>query len=191
MLLVGFLVVALLLVPVFRGRLSALAEFGVERSWLLAAVLAIQVVIVSVLPGTSGWILPAGHILSYALLMWFLIVNREVAGLWLISLGAAMNAVAITANGGVMPAHPAALKMAGRMLEAGAFENSNVLVDPQLLFLGDVFVWPAPLPLHNVFSPGDVCIVAGTFVLVHFICGSRLAPGARTDVPRLLPIKPL
>jgi Family of unknown function (DUF5317) len=100
MLLVAFLVVALLLVPVFGGRLSALAEFRVERAWLLAAVLAIQVVIVSVLPGTSGWILPAGHILSYALLMWFLIVNREVAGLWLISLGAAMNAVAITANGG-------------------------------------------------------------------------------------------
>ena len=33
--------------------------------------------------------------------------------------------------------------------------------DPKLLFLGDVLYLPSSWPVHNVFSVGDVLIVAG------------------------------
>ena len=42
-----------------------------------------------------------------------------------------------------------------------AFANSAVVDHPTLPWLGDVFAWPAPLPLANTFSVGDVLIVLG------------------------------
>jgi MFS family permease len=46
----------------------------------------------------------------------------------------------------------------------------------RLPFLGDVFAVPRPLPFHNVFSVGDVCIAIGAAVIVHRACRSRLVP---------------
>jgi MFS family permease len=53
--------------------------------------------------------------------------------------------------------------------------NSGAVADPKLWFLGDVFALPAGFPMANVFSVGDVLIVVGAFILVHCVCGSRLA----------------
>jgi hypothetical protein len=55
--------------------------------------------------------------------------------------------------------------------------------DPHLLFLGDVFAVPASWPVTNVYSVGDVLIVAGAFVLLHVACGSRIAPVVRRLAP--------
>jgi len=33
-----------------------------------------------------------------------------------------------------------------------------------LPWLGDIFAWPAPMPLANTFSVGDILIVLGVFV---------------------------
>jgi hypothetical protein len=93
----------------------------------------------------------------------------------LTALGAALNLLAITANGGVMPASPAALARAGLADDPG-FQNSTVLADPRLAFLGDVFAVPASWPLSNVFSIGDVLIAAGLAWGLHRVCGSRLVP---------------
>jgi hypothetical protein len=38
--------------------------------------------------------------------------------------------------------------------------------EANLWFLGDVFVVPRPFPLPSIFSPGDVLIAAGAFVLL-------------------------
>lgn len=58
-----------------------------------------------------------------------------------------------------------------------------MLEDPWLPWLGDVLWVPAGLPLANVFSLGDVLIVAGLGWLVHRTCGSRLPfRGADGDV---------
>ena len=48
--------------------------------------------------------------------------------------------------------------------------------DPRLLFLGDIFATPSSWPLYNVYSVGDVLIVAGVLVLLHGVGGSRLVP---------------
>ena len=106
----------------------------------------------------------------------FLLANRRVPGMALVALGAALNLLAITANGGVMPASAEALAAAGLPVAEPGFENSAALADPRLAFLGDVFAIPASWPLSNVFSVGDVCIGAGLAWGLHRVCGSRLVP---------------
>ena len=57
----------------------------------------------------------------------------------------------------------------------GDFINSTAVPDAHLQFLGDVFATPSWLPVHNVFSIGDLLIVLGALLAFHTICGSRLA----------------
>ena len=74
-----------------------------------------------------------------------------------------------------MPARPAAMAVAGIPQVPGEFVNSGAVADPKLWFFGDVFAVPHGLPLANVFSIGDLLLIAGAFVLVHRCSGSRLA----------------
>jgi Family of unknown function (DUF5317) len=191
MLLVAAFVLVLLSVPLSGGRLSALAGLELSAVWLLPVALAIQVLIISVFPQNDGWVLSTAHIFSYAIILTFLVANRAHAGLRFVGLGVAMNAAAIAANGGVMPASDFALNLAGRSGATGEFMNSAFVGDANLAFLGDIFAWPDPLPLHNVFSPGDVCILVGAAILLHQVCGSRLFNSRKERRRRLLPIKPL
>lgn len=89
----------------------------------------------------------------------------------------------IALNGGTLPASPSALCTAGGDLDSSEFLNSGVLTDPHLPWLGDVFAIPEGWPLANVFSIGDVLVLAGVGWAAHRICGSRLAPrwSARPD----------
>lgn len=64
------------------------------------------------------------------------------------------------------------------------FTNSALVTDANLWFLGDVFGVPAWVPAANVFSVGDLLLVAGAWVLAHRICESRLLP-SRRPVPAL------
>ena len=73
-----------------------------------------------------------------------------------------------------MPARAGALAAAGKHVRPDQFDNSTVVAGAKVAFLGDVFVWPAPLPLANVFSIGDVMLTAGVGVVLHGACGSRL-----------------
>jgi hypothetical protein len=179
LLLVVCFAVAVLTVPLAGGRLSQLASLSVARAWALGAALAIQVVIISVIPEGGPSLHAVAHVVSYGFVLAFLVANRGVPGLWLVAIGAGMNLAAIAANGGVMPASPAALARAGQTVEGERFANSTAVPDPMLPFLGDIFAVPQPLPFANVFSAGDVCIVLGAALVVHRVCDSRLALGAR------------
>ena len=190
MLLVVAFLLALVTVPLAGGRLSALADLPIAHGWLLLAALAVQIGVVSLWPDADPQVLAVGHVASYAFIVLFLVANRDMPGLWLVSLGTGMNLTAIVANGGVMPATRAALEAAGRLPAAGRFANSTLVRAPQLKFLGDVFAWPDPLPLANVFSAGDICIAIGAVMVVHQMCGSRLAPSSRRRASRR-PLEPL
>ncbi len=120
----------------------------------------------------------AVHVASYAVLGTFLWLNRHLPGMALLAAGFACNAVAIVANGGLMPASEEALRAAGRwalMQEAGLAHNNSTVIGPQtkLWFLGDVFALPQGLPLANVFSVGDVLLALGALALVPPLMGAR------------------
>jgi hypothetical protein len=161
-------------VPLAGGRLGALASVRIARVWTLTVALAIQALIMWLMPDGAPALHGLAHVVSYGFIVAFLVANRRIPGLWLVALGTALNVAAITANGGVMPAAPGAVEAAGRAHEAGAFANSAVVVEPKLSWLGDVFAVPGPLPLANVFSVGDVAIVVGAALALHALCGSRL-----------------
>ena len=112
----------------------------------------------------------AVHIATYVLIGVFLWSNRRLPGVKIIGLGAFLNALVITLNGGQMAASRTAERLAGLHLDAG-FENSAPLAHPHLLWFGDVIPWPGPFP--NVLSIGDLLIYAGTLILLHRICRRR------------------
>jgi hypothetical protein len=173
--LVAVVVLSALAVPLAGGRLGALVELRLRHLWAVYAALGLAVLAVG-LPGLPDGLRSLLLVAAYPVGAVFLAANWRVPGMLLTALGAALNLLAIAANGGVMPASPAALATAGLAVDEAGFQNSAVLADPRLAFLGDVFAVPASWPLSNVFSVGDVLIAVGLGWGLHRICGSRLVP---------------
>ncbi len=173
MFLVAIVLISALAVPLLGGSLSALADVRPRLAWILLLALGLQVVSLS-LPGLPESLRPLIQLGSYPIAGVFVIANRHLPGMLLIGLGALLNLIAMSANGGVMPASASALDRAGLPLHRDSYVNSALVREPRLGFLGDVFAIPEPVPLHNVFSVGDVSIGAGVVVAVHGLSGSRL-----------------
>jgi len=128
---------------------------------LIWAALAIQVVVVEVpLPGGLA---PVLHVMTYLVALGFVWANRHIRRILLVAAGAAANGITIALNNGVLPASAGAVASAG-IESHTTFANSAVIDHPTLPWLGDVFAWPAPLPLANTFSVGDVLIALGVLL---------------------------
>lgn len=134
------------------------------RRWRWAALLwgALVVQVIALQVPMPEAIAAVVHILTYVAAAAFLWLNRDAAGVLIAGAGAVLNGLTIALNGGTLPASAAAAGAAG--IGGEGFENSAVLEDPVLPWLGDVFAWPEPMPLANTFSVGDVLIVAGVWV---------------------------
>jgi hypothetical protein len=169
----------LLSVPLTGGNLLRLGELQLRRPELAFAGIGLQVLIVSVVPGGLGGLHEVLHIASYALLGAFGWVNRRVVGVPVVLAGGALNAIAILANGGVMPADPDVAHAAANHAAPGEFINSAAVDDARLGFLGDVLATPDGLPLQNVYSIGDVVIVLGLLVVIHAACHAQNAASSR------------
>ena len=163
------------------GRLRNLESLDLRHAWLALAALALQLVIFSPLTERLGDAVVPLHLVSYGMLLWFVVANRHRGGIVVAGVGTALNVAAIAANGGYMPASRSALERAGA-LYAGETANNSALMGEgtRLWFLGDVFAVPEWFVLANVFSVGDVLIAAGVAVLV--AAGMR---GHARQVPEL------
>lgn len=157
-------------VPCTGGRLRDLAQLDLRGPWLVVAGFGAQTAAVSVAPAMPSGLASSLHMASYAVAGVFLVGNLRVRWMWVIGLGAALNAVAIAANGGVMPASAAAYRAAGLDAATGGFVNSRPVAQPRLLALGDVFAVPARWPFANVFSVGDVLLAIGAGLVLHAAC---------------------
>jgi Family of unknown function (DUF5317) len=175
MLLVIAAVLCVVSVPLFGGRLARLAELDLRATWAALLAAALQVWITQA-PDGSHALHVFLHFASYAFVSWFLIANRRLVGMPLLALGAALNVLAISVNGGTMPASVSAARIAG-IDSADGFANSAAVAHPHLLWLGDVIPVPGPWPIGNVLSVGDLLIFAGALYLLHRTCESRLALG--------------
>jgi len=168
--------VAALASPLVAARWPAgLLLFRWRHPYLVWAALGVQLLAIAVtMPHGFA---PSLHVLTYVVALVFLGVNWRAPGVPIVALGAALNGVVIALNGGVLPATAAAVASAGFESDS-AFANSAVLDHPVLPWLGDVFAWPAPLPLANTFSVGDVIIVVGAAVAAW--TGTRRLRAARS-----------
>ena len=142
------------------GRLDRLGDLRLHWVPVILVGLAVQVAIFSDqigrVVGDAG---PAIYIGSTAAVLVAVLRNVAIPGVAVIAVGAGCNLAAIVANGGWMPADPAALESVGGL--GPGYTNSILVADPLLRPLTDVFALPAWLPLANVFSVGDVLIGVG------------------------------
>ena len=183
-----YVCLAMLLALVCTGAsLARLATVRIRHVWLLWAALADQIVVISVLPTTNATVLAFAHVASYLAAGACLVVNRRLHGVWLIGLGGALNGLAISVNGGTLPASESAVHAAGQVAETGRFTNSEVLAHPRLAWLGDVFATPVWLPGHNVFSLGDVAIWFGLMIFLWRTCRSGTKPLPHREFRRPVP----
>ncbi len=176
MVLIALALICVATVPLTGGNLARLADIRLRGLWIPLVALTVQVIITVVVPAGNLTLHRGLHIATYVMIGLFLWSNRRVAGIRLLTLGAACNAAAIVANLGVMPASRSAERLAGLSLRAG-FDNSAPVDHAHLAWLGDIIPWPGPLP--NVLSVGDVLIFAGTMVLLHRSCRRGAAPTPR------------
>jgi hypothetical protein len=160
-------------VPLARGRLEAMADIRLSWLPLLFAALLGQILITVTFTSAPDPVLAGTHIATYVAAGWVLWVNRGIAGMPLIALGAGLNALPIVVNGGTLPASSSA-ERAADVHVTHQFTNSGVLAHPHLAFLGDIMSSPSWLPFRNVVSPGDLVILAGFAVLAHVTCGSLI-----------------
>ncbi|HVQ88814.1 MAG TPA: DUF5317 domain-containing protein [Actinomycetes bacterium] len=158
----------------FGGHLSRLGYIKLRFWSILVCALLAQILIIEIVPEGNHAVLVGVHLATYVIAGGFVAVNWRVPGLLIIAAGGACNGITIALNDGTLPASRAALKMAGIPLDPKDFVNSGVLEHPTLAWLGDIFAWPQPMPLANVFSIGDMLIVFGAFYGAHKIAGSRL-----------------
>jgi hypothetical protein len=86
------------------------------------------------------------------------IANRAVPGAWLIGLGALLNAIVTSINGG-MPVDPGALAASGKPAPS---DGLHVILGPdtRLPFLADVLLAPI---VNDIYSVGDVVLAIGGF----------------------------
>jgi hypothetical protein len=165
--------VAALLLPILLGGSPVrMATVRLRFSGWVVGALLVQVLVLELLDGPR-LLLEAAHVATYVVAAAFLLVNARVPGLWLVGLGTVSNGVTIALNDGTLPARLGALEAAGMDVTRTDFVNSGVVENAKLPWLGDVFAIPAPLPLANVFSIGDVLIITGIAVAAWRICGTR------------------
>lgn len=152
------------------GRLDRLADVRFRWAPLAVVGLAVQIALFSdPLANVVGEAGPVIYVASSVAVLAAVLRNLDIPGLAVIALGATSNLVAILANGGYMPADPAAAASVGGI--APGYSNSNIDAEPALAPLTDIFATPAWLPFSNVFSVGDVLIGVG--VAITIVVGMR------------------
>lgn len=157
------------------GRVSRIVSLPLRALWLIPVALLIQLLIFPLFGerplvefGTATL-----HLLSYALLILWLVLNLRVRPVWAIGGGAFLNGLVVLANAGYMPASAPALRHAGLgtaaevLLSNGTWGNVVLMGDlTHLNFLGDWLFLPAWIPGAAAFSIGDLLIMAGLSWLV-------------------------
>ena len=131
--------------------------------------------LVAAVPPLGGRLSRLGEIRLRA---WWTIILSLVIQVFLIEVFAATL-------DGVVAATVHLLESAGIIVDSPEFENSAVVDDARLWFLGDIFAVPEGIPFANVFSIGDVILVLGGAVAVHTIAGSRVG----TMLSRIDPLR--
>lgn len=149
------------------GRLDRLGELRLRWAPLAIVGLLVQVALfadpVSAAVGDAA---PAVYVASTAAVLVAVVRDIRLRGMAIIALGAASNLAAIVANGGYMPADPAALASVVEL--SPGYSNSVVVAEPALRPLTDLYALPPAFPFANVFSVGDVLIGIGIALVIAF-----------------------
>lgn len=152
----------------FRGgRLRDVVSLDFSRGWIVLLALVIQVVALSVLGSGSSYF-PALYIFSFLGLFVFFALNFKLPWVWLISIGVALNFLAIAANGGYMPVDISLVDQAPSSSEA--LGHTRPITDTTTLsYLGDVIPVRIGIPGFNgLISAGDIVLALGAALFIQW-----------------------
>ena len=158
------------------GRIGSIGDIRFRWAPLVLLGFGAQVLLFSdAVAERVGDLGPVLYVASTLLVVVAVVRNHVVPGMPLVALGAACNLAAIVANGGFMPASPAAMAALSKAPPT-IYSNSAVVAQPALAPLTDIFALPTWLPFHNIFSLGDVILGVG----VAMVIAIAMRRGART-----------
>lgn len=156
------LVLGLLIGVASGGKIGNLAHLKLRWPWFVLAVLLIrEAAVIDPLSRIDG--VQYVYAASLAgLVAWTAWHVRRVPGVWVVTLGAAMNLIVILANGARMPV---ASGLAGSLLARGHVGQYVVMgADTNLNWLADWIGFP--WPVKGAYSPGDLVIAVGIGIVV-------------------------
>ncbi len=139
------------------GSLANLAHMRFRWPWLVLAVLVIrEAVLLTPLNRVEGVQYLYLAALA-ALIVWTALHVKRVLGVWVVTVGAALNLIVILANGARMPVAPG---LAGVLVQRGHL-GQYVLMgsDTNLNWLADWIGFP--WPVRGAYSPGDLLVAVG------------------------------
>ena len=159
------LFIALAMAVLRGGRLTNLGDVELRYWWLLLVALGLQVS-TAWLPDAS-WAEGLGLamvLISYALLMGLVLINRTRPGMWLAGLGVLMNFTVIALNGGMPVLAEAAEVASGFAVSAPDLSGSykHVLLESGSRLTAFADVIPVRIAgIGQVISLGDVFLAVG------------------------------
>lgn len=181
MLLLYSIVAGLLIGRALGGRVHNIEHVRFVWWQLALAGLAVQLLLfadpIQERVGAEG---PVIYVASTVAVLIALLRNIRLPGLAIIATGAVLNLIPILTNGGFMPSSPDVWRELTGVAAVPVSYYSNVMLigpDTWFPFLGDVFVFPRPLPMATAFSLGDAVIAVGAVVFLVSAMRS-LAPSA-------------
>jgi hypothetical protein len=149
------------------GKPSNLEKLPLRWIGLLLPALIIQLLIFPTFTSTAlfSYATAPLHILSYCMLVLWIVGNRGLTPILVLAAGAVCNMLALLFNGGFMPASVGALQKAGlpilaeTLINNGAYSNLILMSsDTRLNLLGDLLYIPKWIPFSSAFSIGDLLI---------------------------------
>jgi hypothetical protein len=177
MLLLVALVLGLVLGLATGGRLGNLSNVHFRWPFFIVVVLLVKEVgLLTPLNRVDG--VQFVYAISLAALVAWTIWHFDLLpGVWLVSIGAALNLVVVVANGGRMPVAP---ELAGHLIERGHIGQYTVMGP------GTNFGWLAdwigvPGPLGGAYSPGDVVVAIGIGAVAFLGTHRRRVPATKLD----------
>jgi len=164
---------ALLVGWIFGGRFVRLADAKIKHVWLIFVPLALYLVSWAPPLVKLPWFLGASAIVEKAALVAVAVCNLRVPGVKLILIGLLLNVIALSANGGMMPASPDALTSAfgadyAEKARSAVHVRSAIMdASTELGFLCDIIAAKRPFVLMPaVYSIGDLVMSVGIFIAI-------------------------
>jgi len=175
MFLIGAVLIGVVVGYLCRGRIAHLASLRLRFLWVIPVSLLIQLMIFPLFSERPlfPYATSSLHLLSYALILVFLVLNYRTFPLLIIGIGSLLNLLVIAVNGGYMPSSPIALARAGsegvaaRLLQDGVYGNVILMSEgTRFNFLGDLLYLPRWVPFATAFSLGDLIVALGLIWLI-------------------------
>lgn len=167
------MLIALLVGWITGGKFTRLADARIKLGWMIF--LPVALYLVCWLPPLVKlhWFAGAMNLIERLALITVGIANWRLPGVKLIVLGLVMNAVAIAANGGFMPANAGAIAAAfgdeylKSAMTATHVRSAIMDTSTELGFLCDIIAAKRPLVyVPAVYSVGDLVMSTGIFITI-------------------------